>query len=114
MFECPTCHKDSLRRLCIKLNDFVPVPDSDDASLLLSSLSSHQRTNLHNSISPMTNDINELSIKGRQLSIFYPYGLITPGTIFAHARRSSTRKRLIDALRLSPTDDVDLWRREVI
>ena len=46
----------------------------------------------------------------RQAKLNFPYGLLTPGTVFKHARRATTRRRLIDALRKCTFDDIDHLR----
>src|SRR5687768_14077038 len=48
-----------------------------------------------------------VALRSRQAGLNFPYGLLTPGTIFNHARRASTRRRLIDALRKCIFDDID-------
>jgi hypothetical protein len=62
----------------------------------------------------MAFDLNELTKRGRDAGLLFPHGLLTPGTVFAHARRAETRKRLADALRRTQLDDVDHWRRELL
>jgi predicted O-methyltransferase YrrM len=62
----------------------------------------------------MAFEIEPLTERGRQVGLFYPHGVLTTGTIFAHARRPETRQRLIDALRRTQSDDVDEWRRQII
>jgi predicted O-methyltransferase YrrM len=59
-------------------------------------------------------DLSEISKRGRDVGLYYPHGFVTPGTVFAHARRAATRQRLIDSLGRTQTDDVDQWRREMI
>src|SRR5436309_2966272 len=59
-------------------------------------------------------DLAEFSRRGRELGMHFPYGILTPGTVFAHARRPETRRRLIKALRCAQLDDVDRWRMEIV
>jgi predicted O-methyltransferase YrrM len=62
----------------------------------------------------MNEQERELCERGRRLNFFFPAGLLTPGTIFQHARRPETRRRLIDALRKAQLDDLDHWRIDVL
>lgn len=48
------------------------------------------------------------------MGVFYPCGAITPGTVFAHARRPEVRRRLIASLRSIQLDELDGWRVEML
>ena len=53
-------------------------------------------------------DIDSLSRRGRDLTLRYPHGLLTPGTIAAHARRTDTRRHLLNIFSTLHNDPVDV------
>lgn len=59
-------------------------------------------------------DIDSLSRRGRDLTLRYPHGLLTPGTIAAHARRTDTRRHLLNIFSTLHNDPVDAWRADFL
>ncbi|HSV15631.1 MAG TPA: class I SAM-dependent methyltransferase [Tepidisphaeraceae bacterium] len=54
------------------------------------------------------------SALGIKHGLAYPFGLLTPGTIYSHACMAETRGPLIDALRKTELDDIDRWRLDLM
>jgi predicted O-methyltransferase YrrM len=59
-------------------------------------------------------DDTAFSALGVKLGLAYPFGLLTPGTIYSHACMAETRQSLIDALRKTELDDIDRWRLDLM
>src|SRR3954471_20008752 len=56
----------------------------------------------------------EFSAAGVKVGCAYPFGLLTPGTIFSYSCQPDTRRHLIDALRKTELDDIDQWRLDLL
>jgi predicted O-methyltransferase YrrM len=56
----------------------------------------------------------EFFARGCKVGCGYPFGLLTPGTIFSYSCQLETRRHLIDALRKTELDEIDQWRFDLL